>query len=58
MENFKWQHIQFADGSNPYVCTTEKGFKQMQKHYTLEKIKDGFWLAKANKIQGKYEVTI
>lgn len=41
---FRWQHIQFADGSNPYICTTEKKFKQMQKKYNLTQIKDRFWL--------------
>lgn len=46
MEGFKWQHIQFADGSNPYICKTEKDFKWMQKHYNLEKIEDGFWIAR------------
>lgn len=45
MKNFRWQRIEFEDGSNPYICTTEKNFKWMQKHYTLEKIKDGFWIA-------------
>lgn len=45
MEHFKWQHIQFADGSNPYVCTTEKAFKRMCKKYNLVKIKDGFYMA-------------
>lgn len=45
MEIFRWQHIQFADGSNPYICTTEKTFKQMQKKHNLIQIKDGFWLA-------------
>ena len=46
MRDFKWQHIQFEDGSNPYICTTENDFKRMQKHYNLVKIKDGFWMAK------------
>ena len=45
MKNFKWQHIQFEDGSNHYICMTEKNFKWMQKHYNLVKIKDGFWMA-------------
>ena len=45
MKNFKWQHIQFEDGSNPYICTTEKEFERIQKKYELRKIKDGFWLA-------------
>lgn len=47
MERFRWQHIEFADGSNPYICTTEKVFKWMQKKYNLTQIKDGFWLAKS-----------
>ncbi len=45
MERFKWQHIEFTDGSNPYICTTEKNFKWMRKHHKLTQIKDGFWLA-------------
>ena len=45
MKKFRWQHIQFADGSNPYICMTEKEFKRIQKKYNLTQIKDGFWLA-------------
>lgn len=43
MENFKWQHIQFADGSNPYICKTEKDFKWILKRYMLVNVRDGFW---------------
>ena len=43
MNYFKWQHIQFADGSNPYICKTEKEFKRIQNKYNLIKIKDGFY---------------
>ena len=39
----KWQHIQFADGSNPYICKTEK---ELQKKYQLEMIKPRFWIAR------------
>ena len=46
MAHFEWQHIQFANGSNPYICTTEKRFKQMKRKYKLVKIDEGFWLAK------------
>ncbi|MCM1168224.1 MAG: hypothetical protein NC401_19740 [Ruminococcus sp.] len=50
MKHFDWQHIQFSDGSNPYICTTEKAFKYMQKHYNLVKLGDGFgigyWIVK------------
>ena len=49
MEGFRWQHIDFEDGSNPYICTTEEIFKWMQKHYNLEHIKDNFWIAKERK---------
>lgn len=45
MKRFRWQHIQFADGSNPYICTNSETFKQMQEKYNLTQIKDGFWLA-------------
>ena len=43
--NFTWQHIQFVDGGNPYICKTEKEFKRMQKKYNLVEIKKNFWLA-------------
>lgn len=48
MERFKWQHIMFEDGSNPYVCMNQKAFKQMEKKHkeNLVKIKDVFWLVK------------
>lgn len=46
MKTFNWQRIKFADGSNPYVCITEKKFKQMQRKYSLVKIGENAWLAK------------
>ena len=45
MNSFEWKHIQFADGSNPYICKTEKEFKRLQKKYCLVKIQDGFYKA-------------
>ncbi len=44
----KWQHIQFTDGSNPYICTTEKEFKRLKRKYgnRLQPIKEGFWIVK------------
>lgn len=45
MKDFKWQHISFIDGSNPYVCKTEKEFKRMKSRYVLEKIDDNCWKA-------------
>ena len=49
MECFKWQHIQFSDGSNPYICKTQKEFDRMRRKYTLQKINEGFWLAEVGK---------
>ena len=46
MKRFEWQHIQFENGNNPYICVTEKSFDYMKKKYDLVFIKDGFWLAK------------
>lgn len=45
MKDFKWQHISFIDGSNPYVCKTEKEFKRMESRYVLEKIGNDCWEA-------------
>lgn len=58
MEQFKWQHIMFEDGSNHYVCMNEKAFKWIQKKYKkkLVKIKDGFWLVKNNEMRILWEV--
>lgn len=44
--NFTWQHIQFEDGSNPYICKTETEFDRMKNKYNLEYIADNMWLAK------------
>lgn len=43
--NFTWQHIEFSDGSNPYICYTAKNFRWMKSHYELINIKDNFWMA-------------
>lgn len=54
MKNFEWQHIQFEDGSNPYICTTEKAFKFMLKRYKLVKLYEsygiGYWLVKSSNV--------
>lgn len=51
----QWQHIQYSDGSNPYICKTEEEFQRLQKKYgcALEKIKNGFWLVNMNRIRDK-----
>lgn len=40
-----WQHIEFADGSNPYISKTEKDFKRMSEQYLLIPICENFWKA-------------
>ena len=49
MEGFKWKHIQFANGSNPYICKTQKEFDRMRRKYALQKISEGFWLEDVDK---------
>lgn len=41
----KWKHIQFADGSNSYICKTDKEFNRMKRKYKLELIQEGFYIA-------------
>ena len=43
---FVWQHIEFSNGSNPYICKTEAEFKRLQSKYNLKQLKCGFWMAK------------
>lgn len=57
MKTYNWQHIQFKDGSNPYICTTEEAFEYMDRKYKLTKIKEGFWLAEDKSIKLEYETT-
>lgn len=45
MKHFTWQLISFVDGSNPYVCKTEKEFKWMKSRYVLKNISDNCWNA-------------
>ena len=45
MKDFKWQHISFANGSCPYICTTQKEFNRIQSRYLLVPIGDNFWKA-------------
>lgn len=44
-DEFHWQHIQFVNGGNPYICKTAKEFGRLQRKYRLEKIQENFWLA-------------
>ena len=45
MKDFKWQHIEFVNGSCPYICKTQKEFKRMQSRYLLIPVSDNFWKA-------------
>lgn len=45
MKDFTWQHIEFVNGGNPYICKTKKEFKRIQSKYVLEYIREGFWKA-------------
>ena len=45
MNDFKWQLISFVDGSNPYICKTEKEFKRIKSKYVLKRIDDNCWQA-------------
>lgn len=40
-----WQHIEFINGSNPYISKTEKDFKRMSEQYLLIPISENFWKA-------------
>ena len=42
---FHWQHIQFADGSNPYISKTAEDFECMKNRYSLKQLAENFWLA-------------
>ena len=45
MKHFTWQLISFVDGSNPYICKTEKEFKRIKSKYVLKRIDDNCWQA-------------
>ena len=49
MDRFAWQHIEFEDGSNPYICKTAKAMDWMRQKYNLVPLRDNFWLAKTVK---------
>lgn len=40
-----YQHIEFINGSNPYISKTEKDFKWISEHYILIPITEGYWKA-------------
>lgn len=51
VQNPQWQHIEFASGSNPYICVTEKEFKRILRKYknNIEQIKVGYWFVNDKK---------
>lgn len=46
MAGYKWQRIEFTNGSNPYICMTQEAFDFMQRKYDLKQIKYGIWVAR------------
>ena len=46
MSYFPWQHIQFEDESNPYICKTGEEFQRMREKYALDHITGQFWIAR------------
>lgn len=44
-----WNHIKFEDGSNPYVCKTDKELERMKRKYDLVQLDGNFLLAKDHK---------
>lgn len=43
--SFDWIIIKFKNGSNPYICKTEREFKRMSKKYSLILINEDLYLA-------------
>lgn len=45
-----WKHIVYEDGSNPYICTTEKEFNRIKRKYKdkLVQISETTYLVKEN----------
>ena len=41
----EWKHIEYEDGSNPYICKTEEEFLRLKIKYgdKMVKIKDDFY---------------
>lgn len=46
-----WKHIQFEDGSNPYICKTEKELERMKRKYDLVQLDGNFWSAKDHRMK-------
>ena len=40
-----YQHIEFIDGSNPYICKTEREFKRINEKYLLIPEGENCWKA-------------
>lgn len=49
VEIMVWNHIKFEDGSNPYICKTDKELERMKRKYDLVQLDGNFWLAKDHK---------
>lgn len=44
----RWQHIQYEDGSNPYICKTEKEFNRIKRKYgkRMYHLKENFYVVR------------
>lgn len=40
-----WRNIIFTNGSNPYICKTDKEFDRIKRKYKLIQISEYSWLA-------------
>ena len=57
--DFRWQHIEYEDCSNPYICMTKKRFKQLQKKYgdRMVRLHGDFWLVKKDENENHISLT-
>lgn len=46
-----WNHIKFEDGSNAYICKTDKELERMKRKYDLVQLDGNFWLAKDHRMK-------
>ena len=50
-ERFRWQHIEFINGGNPYISKTREDFEMMKSKYKLTQIKFCFWIAEEREVR-------
>lgn len=55
---YKWKHIEFLNGSNPYICKTTEEFERIRKKYVLLEYKENFYIAIDKNERGKQKNTM